>query len=53
MKVFQLVGAFTVAAMLSIFAASDEPDPREMAAAAAVAVGCIVTSYCVWYYSGR
>ena len=31
----------------------DQPNVSEIAAAAAVATGCIVTSYCVWYYSGR
>ncbi|KAG1666245.1 hypothetical protein FOA52_011547 [Chlamydomonas sp. UWO 241] len=51
MKVFQLAGAFTAAACLSL--ALGDGEPRSIAAAAAVATGCVVTSYCVWFYSGR
>ena len=40
-------------AFISLCRFQDNPNPRELAATAAVAVGCIVTSYCVWYYSGR
>ena len=30
-----------------------EPNMLDISAAGALAVGCLVTSYCVWYYSGR
>jgi hypothetical protein len=51
MKVFQLAGAFTAAACLSL--ALGDGEPRTIAAAAAVVTGCVVTSYCLWFYSGR
>jgi hypothetical protein len=53
MKVFQLAGMLTVATLFSLLLAAESPSPKEIAAALSVAVGCIATSYCVWYYSGR
>ncbi|GAX85224.1 hypothetical protein CEUSTIGMA_g12644.t1 [Chlamydomonas eustigma] len=53
MKIFQLAGVLTVATLFSLVLTADDPHPREVASALAVAVGCIATSYCVWYYSGR
>jgi len=52
-KVFQVAGFFMVAMLLSMVTSVDRPDPATLSAAAALAVGCIVTSYCVWFYSSR
>lgn len=52
-KVFQLMGFLAAAAFASAVISTSNPDPTDLAAVGALAVGCVVTSYCIWYYSGR
>ncbi|MEW5303091.1 MAG: hypothetical protein WDW36_005818 [Sanguina aurantia] len=52
-KVFQLFGFFTVAIMAGSILTTKESTSFEVAAVVGLIVGCVVTSYCVWYYSGR
>ncbi|PNH01463.1 hypothetical protein TSOC_012647, partial [Tetrabaena socialis] len=52
-KVFQLMGFLACAMLASVALTTSDPDPMDLAAVGALAVGCIVTSYCIWYYSGR
>ncbi|KXZ56389.1 hypothetical protein GPECTOR_1g345 [Gonium pectorale] len=52
-KVFQLMGFLACAVFASVVLTTSNPDPMDLAAVGALAVGCIVTSYCIWYYSGR
>ncbi|GIL72622.1 hypothetical protein Vretimale_4322 [Volvox reticuliferus] len=52
-KVFQLMGFLACAVFASIAMTTANPNPMDLAAVGALAVGCVVTSYCIWYYSGR
>ncbi|KAG2499164.1 hypothetical protein HYH03_002745 [Edaphochlamys debaryana] len=52
-KVFQLMGFLACAVFASVVLTTTNPNPWDLAAVGALAVGCIVTSYCIWYYSGR
>ncbi|KAG2442963.1 hypothetical protein HXX76_003037 [Chlamydomonas incerta] len=52
-KVFQLMGFLAAAVFASVVLTSNNPNPMDLAAVGALAVGCVVTSYCIWYYSGR
>ncbi|GFR41397.1 hypothetical protein Agub_g2076 [Astrephomene gubernaculifera] len=52
-KVFQLMGFLACAVFASVVLTTSNPDPMDLAAVGALAVGCVVTSYCIWYYSGR
>ncbi|EFJ44750.1 hypothetical protein VOLCADRAFT_94820 [Volvox carteri f. nagariensis] len=52
-KVFQLMGFLACAVFASVVLTTSNPNPMDLAAVGALAVGCVVTSYCIWYYSGR
>ncbi|GIL43372.1 hypothetical protein Vafri_1143 [Volvox africanus] len=52
-KVFQLMGFLACAVFASVVLTTANPNPMDLAAVGALAVGCVVTSYCIWYYSGR
>lgn len=53
-KVFQLLGFMTCAVMLTTVAGTNQAlSPTDIAVGTSVIVGCIVTSYCLWFYSGR
>ncbi|KAF5835405.1 hypothetical protein DUNSADRAFT_7440 [Dunaliella salina] len=53
-KVFQLLGFMTSAVMLTTVAGTQQAlSPTDIAVGTSVIVGCIVTSYCLWFYSGR
>eukprot|EP00798_Chlamydomonas_sp_ICE-L_P012319 gene12319-15487_t len=51
-KVFQLTGFLTTGILASTLLSTD-PKTSDVVTCGALAVGCIVTSYCLWYYSGR
>ncbi|GLI68810.1 hypothetical protein VaNZ11_013312 [Volvox africanus] len=52
-KVFQLMGFLACAVFASVVLTTANPNPMDLAAVGCLAVGCVVTSYCIWYYSGR
>ncbi|GLC35947.1 hypothetical protein PLESTB_000522100 [Pleodorina starrii] len=52
-KVFQLMGFLACTVFASVVLTTSNPNPMDLAAVGALAVGCVITSYCIWYYSGR
>uniref|UniRef100_A0A7S0UVN4 Transmembrane protein 186 n=1 Tax=Polytomella parva TaxID=51329 RepID=A0A7S0UVN4_9CHLO len=52
-KVFQLLGVAAFCVMISAFLSTQSPSTGEVLATGALLFGCIASSYCIWYYSGR